>query len=206
MVVRTRPAVPEDAPFVIPLLEVSLGGDGAFLLSAPSFPPGSILQALFQQPANRFSYRYVQVVEWEKEIAGVLLSFPASEISRLALSTGRFLYALLGLKRFWHLVRKSIPLLGITEAGKDEFFIQNLAVAPAFRRRGLATLLLQHAEEQALQKGLRACALTVSIENRAAQQLYRKNGYEIVERIPIPHLQRMAGVSGLYRMRKKLKG
>ncbi len=78
MVVRTRPALPEDAPFAIPLLEVSLGGDGAFLLSATSFPPGSILQALFPRPANRFSYRYVRVVEWEKEIAGVLFPFQLS--------------------------------------------------------------------------------------------------------------------------------
>ncbi len=109
-------------------------------------------------------------------------------------------------KWFWHLIRKSIPLWGITEAEKDEFFIQNLAVAPAFRRRGLATLLPQHAEKQAFQKGLCACALTVPIENRVAQQLYLKDSYEIVERIPIPHLQRRAGVSGLDRMCKKLKG
>ncbi len=205
MLSLTRPALPEDAPFAIPLLEVSLGSDGAFFLSVPSFSPCGILQALFPQPANRFSYRYVQVVEWGREIAAILLSFPASELFRLALSTGRCLFSRLGPKHFWHLVRKSVPLVGVTEAEKDEYFIQNLAVAPEFRRRGLATLLLQHAEEQALQKGLHACALTVSIENQAAQHLYLKNGYEIVERISLPYLQRMTGISGLYRMRKKLR-
>ncbi|MEJ5240046.1 MAG: hypothetical protein WHS87_02490 [Anaerolineales bacterium] len=52
MTLLLRPAIPEDAPFAIPLLEVSLGSDGAFFLSVPSFSPRGILQALFPPPSN----------------------------------------------------------------------------------------------------------------------------------------------------------
>ena len=48
---------------------------------------------------------------------------------------------------------------------------------PAQRRRGVATALTHAAEAHARERGCRILTLTVSVDNAAAQALYRKLGY-----------------------------
>jgi ribosomal-protein-alanine N-acetyltransferase len=55
--------------------------------------------------------------------------------------------------------------------------IQNLAVHPEHRRRGLGRLLLLRALEEGCQKGATAALLEVRRSNLAAQKLYRALGF-----------------------------
>ena len=58
-----------------------------------------------------------------------------------------------------------------------ELHVMNLAVHPDFRRRGVATECLHHAERYARKRGSMRIDLEVQESNLPAQLLYRKAGY-----------------------------
>ena len=67
-------------------------------------------------------------------------------------------------------------------AGEAE--LQNLAVLPAYRRRGVAQELLTALFAEARKRNCESVFLEVAAGNRAAQTLYRKNGFVPVGRRP----------------------
>lgn len=68
---------------------------------------------------------------------------------------------------------------GMRAAG-DVGYIDNVAVDPACRRMGAATLLLRALEEYARGAGLESLTLEVRRSNAAAVALYEKEGFERV--------------------------
>ena len=64
----------------------------------------------------------------------------------------------------------------------DEGSIDNVAVVPEFRRRGIADLLLSHAEEQGRALKLAFLTLEVRAGNEPAIRLYEKHGFVEVGR------------------------
>ena len=83
--------------------------------------------------------------------------------------------------------------LGFSRAGKltayalgycqgRDFHLTNLAVEPAFRRRGFARELLHQMLHQAAVRGAEKCTLEVRAANRAALELYARAGFRSVER------------------------
>lgn len=56
--------------------------------------------------------------------------------------------------------------------------LQDVAVRPEHRRRGVATALAAAAEDEAGARGFDRLTLTVSTDNEAAQVLYRGLGYQ----------------------------
>ncbi len=61
----------------------------------------------------------------------------------------------------------------------EEAQVCNIAVMPEFRRRGIATSLLQKGLELSREKACTRCELEVNTENIAAVELYKKCGFEI---------------------------
>ena len=70
---------------------------------------------------------------------------------------------------------------GIALAG-DVADIHNIAVVPSFRRRGIATALLDQLEEWAVDKGVKALMLEIREGNAEALPLYEKRGYRVISR------------------------
>lgn len=66
----------------------------------------------------------------------------------------------------------------------DEGYIGNVAVRPAFRRRGLADALLQALQALGREKELAFLTLEVRAGNTPAIAVYEKNGYVRVGRRP----------------------
>jgi ribosomal-protein-alanine N-acetyltransferase len=60
----------------------------------------------------------------------------------------------------------------------DELHINNVAVAPGMRRRGIAGALLEAALDHGRARGVRCAFLEVRASNVAAQALYRRFGFE----------------------------
>lgn len=55
--------------------------------------------------------------------------------------------------------------------------LQDVAVRPEYRRRGIGSALTAHAEGEARTRGFDRLRLGVSVDNAAAQALYRRCGY-----------------------------
>jgi ribosomal-protein-alanine N-acetyltransferase len=66
----------------------------------------------------------------------------------------------------------------------DEAHVATIATHPDFRRKGIAKRLLSHALQKLLEQGARSSFLEVRASNLAAQELYRKFGYEETGRRP----------------------
>jgi ribosomal-protein-alanine N-acetyltransferase len=72
----------------------------------------------------------------------------------------------IGFCSFWHVL--------------DELHINNLAVAPPYRRQGVASALLTRVLEEGLRSGARSALLEVRASNQAALQLYQRFGFTVI--------------------------
>jgi ribosomal-protein-alanine N-acetyltransferase len=59
----------------------------------------------------------------------------------------------------------------------DELHINNLAVAPPYRRRGIGTALMQHILDEGVRLGASRATLEVRRSNEAARHLYEQLGF-----------------------------
>jgi ribosomal-protein-alanine N-acetyltransferase len=66
---------------------------------------------------------------------------------------------------------------------RNSAHLTTIGVAPEHRRRGLATKLLDHIETTLKAKEVGTIMLEVRVGNTEAQQLYRRLGYFVVQRI-----------------------
>lgn len=61
----------------------------------------------------------------------------------------------------------------------DELHINNVAVRPEFRRRGFASVLLEHVMDEAIGRGVTAATLEVRRSNAGALRLYERLGFSL---------------------------
>ena len=61
--------------------------------------------------------------------------------------------------------------------------IITINVAPAYRRRGIASKMLKETEEILKAKGITECHLEVREDNSAALKLYQNSGYQKISRL-----------------------
>ena len=64
----------------------------------------------------------------------------------------------------------------------DELHVNNVAVRPEFRGRGLGSMLLQTTLQQGRLRNAKIAQLEVRANNTAAQSLYQRCGFEVVGR------------------------
>jgi ribosomal-protein-alanine N-acetyltransferase len=64
----------------------------------------------------------------------------------------------------------------------DEIHVNNLAVLPEWRRRGVGSSLLARVVAEGLREGARSAMLEVRESNRSARQLYEKAGFSLAGR------------------------
>lgn len=118
------------------------------------------LQHLFRQDDNRFSYQNIQAAVHNSEVVGLVLSFGGRDEAQLNAAIGSWLER---------------------EAADDEWYIDALAVLKNWGRKGIGTLLLQRAEQQARQHHYPKIALHVAQGNKPALDLYARLQYVVTQ-------------------------
>lgn len=203
IVVRT--ARPDDAKPCAELIYMTMGGMADHLLGGDEAEwAKTILMRLFQRPKNRYSYEYTNLAIIADEIAGLLLSYPARILKLLDLPMIGSILAVGKLSDSLQFFYRSLPLMNVKEVEMDEYFINNVAVFPKFRGKGVGTYLMKLAEKKARDNGLNKCSLTVEIEHESVVALYKHLGYRIMDTIEVEVLKQRIGFGGLYRMVKIL--
>jgi ribosomal protein S18 acetylase RimI-like enzyme len=69
---------------------------------------------------------------------------------------------------------------GTRAAREDSLYIDALATEAGFRRRGAARALLDEADREARERGLRAVTLDTTLDNDVARALYADAGFDEV--------------------------
>jgi ribosomal protein S18 acetylase RimI-like enzyme len=159
----------------------------------------ALLAAVYRRTGHAASFEVCSVVELEGDLAGVIAWFPVDEGEArarrfVALTAPRVppwrWPALLRHLRASGLVSPHPPL--------STLYVDALAVAPGFRRRGIATAMLAGAEEAATAAGLGGVALDTGLHNEAARSLYESAGYyqREIRRAPNPSVAAAIGGPG----------
>ncbi len=78
---------------------------------------------------------------------------------------------------------KVVGYIALLDYGRDVKII-SFAVKREFRGRGVGSKLLKAAIDRCRQRGRERILLEVRVSNEAAQRLYKKNGFEIIDVIP----------------------
>ncbi|WP_291429944.1 N-acetyltransferase [Deinococcus sp.] len=168
--VVTRPAVPFDAAFAVPLVQQTIGKVGLALTGADSDTGAArAMLGFFPLRGNRLSYQNVQIAARGPEPLGLLLAYPGAQAHALD-DPFRERLASLGL-----------PAQVESEGTPGELYLDTLAVTEAARGQGVGATLLQAAAAQAGAQGLRRVGLLVEDGNRAAA-LYARVGFRAAGR------------------------
>ncbi len=162
------------------------------------------LHTWFVQRDNRFSYEFCKLAIVDSAVAGLLLTLRGDRLSNLETTLANGVFKIYNpiqvIRMFWRLM-----VLGRTEEAKsDEYLIAHVAVAPEFRRRGIATLLLAEAEKEAREQGFTKLVLEVEIDNDNAFKAYEKFGFITVLKTEFKRRAKILGCPGYYKMLKQL--
>jgi ribosomal protein S18 acetylase RimI-like enzyme len=138
-----------------------------------------VLRDAYARAGNSASREVVTVAELDGRIVGVMSAFPVPEGDSRARAFLRL--------TLWRIPPWRWPrTLGVFRLGgrltppapSDALYVDALATDDRFRRRGVATALLQAAEDDARERGLTAVALDTADRNATAQALYERFGME----------------------------
>jgi ribosomal protein S18 acetylase RimI-like enzyme len=159
----------------------------------------ALLHRIYGEPGHAASFECCRVATAGDELVGVVAGFPVREGDRLA-------------RRFVALTLPRLPpwrwpgtLRHLRAAGGvspnpplDSYYVDALAVAPDWRRRGVARRLLDEAAAEAARAGLRSVALDTGLQNAPARALYEAYGFgqREIRRAPNDRTARALGGPG----------
>jgi ribosomal protein S18 acetylase RimI-like enzyme len=118
-----------------------------------------------------FSYRNARILEIDGAVAGMLLSYLLPD----PYDTGE-------LDDYPAVIR---PLVELEAKAPGSWYINAIATYPNFRGRGVASTLMSLGEEMARDAHASGLSLIVASENRVANGLYVKLGYQEIESRPL---------------------
>ena len=157
----------------------------------------AMLAAVYGRTGHAASYEVCSLVELGGDVAGVAAWFPVDEGDRRA---RRFVALTAPRVPPWHwpALLRHLRAAGLVSPRPPQrtLYIDALAVAPEFRRRGVARALLAEAEEVARTAGLAGVALDTGLQNASARALYEGTGYRQREVRRAPSARVAAAIGG----------
>jgi ribosomal protein S18 acetylase RimI-like enzyme len=159
----------------------------------------TLLQAVFTQPAHAASYDCCTVAYVNSELVGVVAGFPVAAGDHLSRRFIRLTLPKLPPWRWWGTFRHLRAAGNVAPTPPpDAYYVDALAVAPRWRRQGIARQLLDVARDQAHHAGLPRLALDTGLQNTGARRLYEAYGFgeREIRRAPNDRTARALGGPG----------
>ena len=88
----------------------------------------------------------------------------------------------------------------IPESVKGSWVVDSVAAVHEFRRKGVVSKLLKEILLKGRQQGFKRAQINIYIGNVAAQRLYEKHGFKILDEIRDPYFEAQIGSPGMSRM------
>ena len=167
----------------------------------------SLLASVYHRRGHAASFEVCAVAEIGGALAGVIAWFPVSEGDERACR-----FVSLTAPRVppwrWPALLRHLRAAGIVSPSPPPhtLYVDALAVAPAFRRRGVAKAMLERAEAAAGAHGLHGIALDTGLHNEPARALYEASGFRTreIRRAPSEHVADAIGGPGFVSYLKSL--
>ena len=140
----------------------------------------NVLQSLFRQRRNLFSFEHSYFIEVDDAKAGTVLGYDWKTQRGEEWRTGLLLIKYMKLEFFARIPALLMALHLVGRAEDNEYYISNVAVYPEFRGAKLGTNLILKMEEEARSCGAKKMALDVEVDNQSAIKLYNRLGYSVV--------------------------
>lgn len=140
-----------------------------------------LVQSLFRQPQNLYSYEHTYFAEFEGKIAGMIQGYPF-EISQCEQARTREL--IISVLKFSYFLKIGKLLTVYKSLGgmePDEYYISYAATYPNLRQKGIGKLLFDAAAQEGAQHGASKVVFDVRTDNTAAIASFQKFGY-VIER------------------------
>jgi ribosomal protein S18 acetylase RimI-like enzyme len=168
MPLRYRPAEKADSKRIAELINLASDGVVAFLFHdlVPQMTPVQVVAHNLAQDRYPHSYQSAVVAMNGKDIVGMALSYPSSYHKITDEMRGFF-----PAERLDHL--KDFYFVDIPQS----WFLDALAVEPAYRRQGIGTRLVELTRDRAKDNGYQMCSLIVFRDNTPAVALYEALGF-----------------------------
>ena len=161
----------------------------------------AIVAKAFIDPGHDMSHEHVWFAESDGVVLGMVSGYSAAAHRQ---AKSGFLFRAAGIRAVrlvavWLVARRLFDFMDRVPDG--DWYLQAVAVDPAYRNTGIGSLLLDHAERAAARTQSRRLALDVSVDNDRAIRLYERRGLEIAGTSPsIP----FESSSAVHRMTKVL--
>jgi ribosomal protein S18 acetylase RimI-like enzyme len=202
---RFRPARPEDAAAVVPLMYESSRALLDYNFGFPDADPQGFLARDFARGDGIFGWRHQFVaVDEHDAVVGTVTAYPSRLLGRLSRQTVRSVLAHFGLRRGVVVAWRSLHMKPLFIAPRaDSVFIANACVAATRRGGGIFPQLLAHALAAAREPASTCAELDVSFTNERAQRLYERTGWKVMGERPYRGPRALVGFR---RMQRALDG
>ncbi|MDW3223936.1 MAG: N-acetyltransferase [Paracoccaceae bacterium] len=170
-----RPAHAGDAEHLAKLIDIAGEGIPTWLWAKSLERGQSPLEVGVNRALRRtggFSHRNATLAQSYSEIAGMVLSYPIDKLPK---------------ENPDDLPLPIAPFLELEKSAVGTWYINALAVFPAFQGIGIGNSLMEEAENSARQHGYDRVSIQVYEQNIGAVRLYERLGYSVTERAPVRH-------------------
>jgi len=164
-----RPARPEDAEAVAPLLVLAMGHiAGIFARSTRYEDAIPFFEAFFNDGANQYSYANTLVFENESRVIGSITGYDGGRLHELR-------------QPVLDKLREAEPDFSPNdETGPGEYYIDCVNVHPDHQGKGIGKKLISAFCKQAGALGYARVGLIVDMINPAARRLYENLGFRVI--------------------------
>lgn len=152
--------------------------------------PVQIVASNLESDSYPHSYRSVIVAEYNETIIGMSLSFP-----------GKYHIITDEMKNFFPPDRINHFKHFFSAPVGDSYFLDALCVDKNFRNRGIGSKLIGLTKSKARKKGYNSLCLLVFKDNTNARNIYKKNGFKVIDWIELPSHKLMPHEGGCVLMK-----
>ena len=176
LTVKHRPAEKKDCEKLAEMIIIASGGIVEYLFHdlVPGMTPIRVVAHNLESENSPYSYRSTVVAEEDNDVIGMALSFPSSY--HKITNTMRNFFPADRLEHLRHFYASCV---------QGSWMLDALCVIESHRKRGIGEKLISLSKEKAVENGCRALSLITFADNTLAIPVYKRTGFEIVEKIEL---------------------